>query len=467
MTDSHSNRRQFLNRSAAGGGLLALPHFASLARGSEAASAKAPQRLVVIHAHLGFYPHEFYPQTTGTDFEAPRLLQPLEPFRGNYTIFNGLDHPDISGGHAVTSTLLTGENYKLRPSKRHGISLDQFIANKIGGETRFDKFVINLPGGGVSTTVSFDTNGTPFADIIGSPQDLYNRLFVTDAGEQKRLQQTIESNRSILDGLRADLAQFERQLGSGDRDRLEHYLTAIRELEAQMAKQVKWSGIDKPAPPDGYTLPAKKMAGRATHQLWEPILDLAALALQTDSTRVMTIAISGGTPTLAGTKLSTSYHQLSHHGKQADKIAELLKIEDEHMKQVARFLDRLATTTDADGRPLLDTTTVMLSSGIGNAHSHSNQHLPVMVFGGGYRHRGYVDLRDQDIPLCNLFVNFARRMPIRPGKIDRGTGIGAGDIGDRGTGHVDRRAGGWEELESVAGILEFITVRPCGRRDDD
>ena len=82
------------------------------------------------------------------------------------------------------------------------------------------------------------------------------------------------------------------------------------------------------------------------------------------------------------------------------------------MKQVARFLDRLATTTDADGRSLLDTTTVMLSSGIGNAHSHSNQHLPVMVFGGGYRHRGYVDLRDQDIPLCNLFVNFARRMGV-------------------------------------------------------
>ena len=408
-----STRRTFLAQSARAGGLLALPHFASLggANAAAAASGKTPQRLVIVHAHLGFYHGAFYPKTTGLDFETPRLLKPLEPFRGNYTIFNGLDHPDVSGGHAVTSTLLTGENFKLRLNKRHGISLDQYIANEIGGETRFDKLVLNSAGG-VATTVSFDANGTPYPDRISSPQELYKRLFVTDPKAQARLKDDIEANRSILDGLRAEAKRFETQLDAGDRERLDKFLTAIRDLEERMAKQIKWSKIDKPAPPKGSETPPAKATGRGMHAHMPAMFDAATLALQTDSTRVMSIAIPAGTPEIEGMEFTATYHQLSHHGKREDKITQLLAIEDAHMAQVGRFIDQLATTTDANGQPLLDSTTVMLSSGIGNAHSHSNQHLPVVVIGGGYKHRGYVDLRDKDIPLCNLFVDFAQRMGI-------------------------------------------------------
>ena len=410
----NSTRRTFLAQSARAGGLLALPHFASLgaANAVAAASGKAPRRLVIIHAHLGFYHGAFYPKTTGLDFEAPRLLKPLEPFRGNYTIFNGLDHPDVAGGHAVTSTLLTGENFKLRLSKRHGISLDQYIANEIGGETRFDKFDLNSGGGGVATQVSFDANGTPYPDRITSAPELYSRLFVTDPKAQARLRDDIEANRSILDGLRAEAKRFEQKLDAGDRERLDHFLTAIRDLEARMAKQIKWSQIPKPKPPKGAENPPGRVTGQGMHALMPSMHDTAVLALQTDSTRVMNIAIPAGNPVIEGLELIATYHQLSHHGKREDKIAQLLTIEEAHMEQVGRFIGKLATTTDANGQPLLDSTTVMLSSGIGNAHSHSNQHLPVMVVGGGYKHRGYVDLREKDIPLCNLFVDFAQRMGV-------------------------------------------------------
>ncbi len=413
MTKSqNSTRRTFLGQSAKVGGMLALPQFASLggANAASAAAEKPPKRLVVIHAHLGFYHAEFYPKTTGHDFEAPRLLKPLEPFRGNYTIFNGLDHPDVSGGHAVTSTLLTGENFKLRLSKRHGISLDQYIANEIGGETRFDRFDLNTGGGGVATPVSFDANGTPNPDRISSALELYSRLFVTDPKAQARLRDDIEANRSILDGLRTEAKRFERLLDAGDRERLDHFLTAIRDLEARMAKQIKWSKIPKPEPPEGAENPPARVTGKGMHALMPAMFDTAVLALQTDSTRVMTIAIPAGNPVIEGLELIATYHQLSHHGKREDKITQLLAIEDAHMEQVGRFIDKLATTTDANGQPLLDSTMVMLSSGIGNAHSHSNQHLPVLVAGGGYKHRGYVDLRERDIPLCNLFVDFAQRM---------------------------------------------------------
>ena len=407
MKTDDFTRRRFLAQSARAGGLLALPRFASTG-----AEAGPPKRLVVIHPRLSLYPHELYPATTGTDFEAPRLLKPLEGIRGNYTLFNGLDHPDMSGGHAVTSTLLTGENFNLLPVKRHGISLDQFIAAEVGAETRFDKMIVVLPGGGESTQVSFDANGTPFPDRIKSATDFYERLFVTDPEAQKRLRVEIESNRSILDGLRSEVKNFEGRLNATDRERLDHFLTAIRDLEKRMAKQIKWSGIEKPVPPNGFSPPGKGPAIRDSHTAMGVMFDLATLALQTDSTRIMTLAIPGGTPEMPGIEFSATYHQLSHHGKREDKIKQLLMIEDAHMKQIGRFLDKLATTTDVHGGALLDSTMVMLSSGIGNAHSHSNQHLPVLVAGGGYRHRGHVDLRQKDIPLCNLFVDFAQRMGV-------------------------------------------------------
>ena len=415
----NSSRRQFLAQSARAGGVLALPHFASLDGANAAASATAPRRLVVIHPHLGFYPHEFYPTKTGLRFDAPRLLKALEPFRGNYTLFNGLDHPDMTGGHAVTSTLLSGENYKLRPSKRHGISLDQYIASHIGGETRFDKLVLAV-GGGEATTVSFDQNGTPFPDRINSPLELYNRLFVTDPKAQARLRDQVEADRSILDGLRSETKTLENRLGPGDRERLDHYLTAVRDLEARMAKDIKWAGIGKPEPPDGF--PQPKVTGRGMHAAMPALFEAAALALQTDSTRVMSIAIGAGTPEIEGIEFSATYHQLSHHGKIPEKIEQLLAIEEATMVQIARFLTKLQETKDTGGRPLLDNTTVLLSSGIGNAHSHSNQHLPALVVGGGYRHRGYIDLRDKDIPLCNLFVDFAQRMGVDCEKFATSTG---------------------------------------------
>jgi len=398
------SRRTFLAQSARVGGILALPHFASLggAHAADAENQEAPRRLVVLHNELSFYNPAFFPEKTGKDFEAPRLLKPLEKLRGNYTVFRGLDHPDVEGGHTLTSTLLTGINYEHLPNKRHTLSLDQYIADAMGAQTRFDKLVVgNAP-------ISFDVNGTQFPDWIQNGREFYQRLFVTDDAERKRLNDSIARKRSILDSLRREAKALSANLNPGDQDRLDHYLTSIRTLETRMAKQLKWNGIQKPIPPEGILEPT---LGGIMHEEMRNQFDMAVLALQTDSTRVMTVAFGlGNTPKIPGVNLKFTYHRLSHHGKEEEKVDQLLSIEDAHMKEIGRFLDKLATTKDVNGQPLLETTTVMLSSGMGNAHSHSNQQLPVLIAGGGFKHRGYVDLSDRDIPLCNLYVNFAQRM---------------------------------------------------------
>ena len=398
----YPTRRSFLAQSARAGGVLALPHFMSLGGADAATGSVAPRRLVVLHNELSFYNPAFYPEQTGLGFEAPRLLKPLEKLRGNYTVFRGLDHPDCEGGHTITSTLLTGINYEHRPNKRHTLSIDQFIADRVGDQTRFDKLVVG------HAPVSYDVNGTQFPDRINDGRDFYRRLFVTDDAERRRLSETIARKRSILDSLRREAKALSANLNAGDRDRLDHYLTAIRTLEARMAKQIKWNGIAKPAPPGDVPEPA---LGAIMHQEMRNQFDMGLLALQTDSTRVMTVAFGlGNTPKIPGVNLKFTYHRLSHHGKEPEKIEQLLSIEDAHMKEIGRFLENLAATKDANGEPLLDSTTVMLSSGMGNAHSHSNQQLPVLIAGGGFKHRGYVDLSDRDIPLCNLYVNFAQQM---------------------------------------------------------
>lgn len=408
MSAGNLNRRRFLAQGAVAGGLLALPQFASYGAGDgdspasrNAAKGIAPRRLVVLHNPLSFYNPAFYPDQEGLVFDAPRLLKPLEFLRGKYTVFKGLDHPDCEGGHTITSTLLTGINYEHRPNKRQSVSLDQMLADKVGIETRFDKLVI---GG---TPISYDVNGTPCPDYISQARDLYRLLFVTDQAEQKQWEQRIARNKSIIDSVHAEAGKLSRQLNGDDRQRLDHYLTAIRDLEQRMAKQVKWSRVDKPTPPEGMNEP---VPSGIMHTELRNEFDLAVLALQTDSTRVITMAFGvGGAPTIPGLSLTYSYHELSHHGMEPERIEQLVGIEEAHMLEVARFLKTLSTTTDANGQPLLDSTIVLISSGMGNSHSHSNQQLPVLVVGGGYKHRGFVDLSDRDIPLCNLFVDFAQR----------------------------------------------------------
>ena len=399
-TTRNLSRRRFLCQSTSAGALLPIPHFLSL--GNSAAEAASPHRFVVLHNPLSFYNPAFFPEKTGLDFETPRLLKPLDPLRGNYTVFRGLDHPDVEGGHSLTSTLLTGINYEHLPSKRHTISLDQLIADKVGTATRFDKLVVG------NTPISYDVNGTQCPDRIIYARDFFRRLFVTDETRRRELDKSIAQKRSIIDAVRAEAKGLGGKLNHADRERLDHYLTAIRVLEERMAKQRKWNGIEKPKPPEGLR---EQAPSSVMHVEMHNQFDLAVLALQTDSTRVMTMDFGvGGSPTIPGVNLTHTYHQLSHHGKEPEKVEQLLAIEDAHMKEVGKFLEKLSATKDINGQSLLDTTTVLISSGMGNAHSHSNQQLPVLIVGGGFKHRGYVNLSDRDIPLCNLYVNFAQKM---------------------------------------------------------
>ena len=243
-------RRRFLAHSAKAGGLLALPAFASAQSPVKGTVSGPPQRLVVIHIPLSLYPHALYPDKTGTDFKAPRLLQPLEPFRGKYTIFKGLDHPEVAGGHHMTNTILTGTNFQHHPKRRYTISLDQFIDDNSGAsQTRFGRMQIGSTGA-AGAPLSFDANGTPDPDIVLDPVDFYQRLFLTNPEEQRRLEQEIASRRSILDGMHSEIKLLDGKLDSTDRARFEHYRTAIRNLEGNMSEQMRWKDVPRPMADD-------------------------------------------------------------------------------------------------------------------------------------------------------------------------------------------------------------------------
>jgi hypothetical protein len=139
-------------------------------------------------------------------------------------------------------------------------------------------------------------------------------------------------------------------------------------------------------------------------EIW---LDLMFLALQTDSTRVLTMSIENCSWGLDG--VTDSYHSLSHHGQRADQLSQLKIVEEYLMQNIARFMGRLKTTKQPDGSSLLDSTQILFGSGLGSGSRHTNQNLPLILAGGGWKHGQHLD-GQRGQPLCNLYLSMLQRM---------------------------------------------------------
>lgn len=389
MTERRRLRRQFLK---ATGVSMALPVLESLRSaadvGSAAEAAKPPQghakRLVCVGTYLGFYQKSFYPQQAGFDYETPELLKPLEHLRQHFSVFSGLDHR-AGNGHKNWSTFLTG--------KQLGeVSLDQIVAGQLGDATRFES--LQISAGKVSRPMNFSREGVELP-MIERPSVLYKKLFASPE-DQQRLDYLLDSGQSALDEVKEEASQLRRSVSVGDRAKLDEYFAAVRDVERRVAKQR--DGLDTPIPQVDYPLPEfDPIAPTLMLECEQIMYDLMALALQTDSTRVITMNIGGlgQVFTLDGRTLRAGYHALSHHGNDPDKIRDLVRVELEHMKQAARFIEQLQQRTDAEGRPLLDSTIFLLGTGMGDSSRHSNRDLPTLVAGGGLKHGQHVAL-DQD-----------------------------------------------------------------------
>lgn len=408
-------RRHFLR---AAGVSLALPCLDAFSPARAADAERPRRRMVCICTPLGLHPDNFIPAAAGRDYTLTPYLESLQEFRDDFTVISGLSHAGVTSGfaHQATASFLTGVPGAGRPGFRNGISLDQYAADHIGDQTRFRSLILSGEGLGLSWT---RTGAQIPAD--NSPSTVFARLFLAGRGEEVQAQiRRLKDNQSILDDVRQQASALRSELGSDDRDKLDEYLTSVRQLEQRLVKNEAWSKTPKPKvdvdPPVDIPNQAD-LVGRT-----RLLFDLAHLAIQTDSTRLITIMLSGSTyaPPIPGVTLG--HHDLSHHGKDPGKLAQLKIVELETMKTLRDLLARLKQSPEAGGS-LLDRTTVFLGSNLGNGSSHSVKNLPVLLAGGGFKHGQHLAFdQDDHPPLCNLFVSMLQRIGIETDTFSSGTG---------------------------------------------
>ena len=320
-------RRRFAIRSVAGS--LALPGLASLS-GSALADDPAilmtrgagvgAKRFVAVGNLLGFQTKQFFPETVGKDFEETTLLKPLAANRKQITVYRGLDH-SIRGGHFAVHTFLSGvlhHESKLRPDGN--VTIDQFIADEVGRQTRFPSLTVGSEGGiHGGCQLSWTRSGVRVPPITG-PAELYERLFVSDS--KKNHADKVKANTlqaSILDSVLGEAKSLSKRVNQEDKTKLDEYFSSIRDVEKRLEARKRWAGSPKPDAP--FDKPANTNTAKDLPLLYE----LIALALQTDSTRVATLEIGGSfLPQHLGIK--KSYHSLSHHGNDKDAVEKLIKL---------------------------------------------------------------------------------------------------------------------------------------------
>ena len=393
-------RRRFLQ--GFGGSLLALP---LLEANSASGTFASPKRITATGIFYGFVPQNFHPQQTGRNFQSPLLLKPLESHRNDYSVFSGLDH-NLSGGHNATKFFLSGiPTNQSKGFAEANISIDQKAANFVGGETRYSSLSLDSDRGN-EHTLSWTRNGNN-VQPIRSLEKLYRMLFRKENLQTRnQAERQLEDRKSILDLAKFQADQFKKGLGQSDADKLDQYFTSVREFERRIEQFSLW--LDKEKPKTDYALP--RGADSLTLKERTPLFyDLMTLALQTDSTRVISLAFTNlGKENGGLSGVNQGYHTLSHHGQVQAAIDELSIIESFHVAQFSRFLGKLKQVVEPNGKSLLDSTMTLLGSGMSNANSHSNRDLPVLLAGGGFKHGQHLHFArsgKQSTPLCNLYLS--------------------------------------------------------------
>jgi hypothetical protein len=405
-------RRHFLR---ATGVSLALPWLDAFAPAQ--AQAQVPRRMVCICTPLGLHPANFFPQQTGRDYTLTPYLEPFREIRNDFTVISGLAHPEVGSSHdSIYSFLTAAPHPERRGGFRNSISLDQVAASHIGGETRFPSLALSCEG--------FSLSWTRSGAVVPSdswPSSVFARLFLEGRPDERAAQvRRLRDGRSILDAVGEQAKTLQPKLGSGDREKLDEYFNSVRELERGLAKSEEWSQRPRPrvdvAPPQNNNNPAD-LVGKS-----RLMFDLMHLAIQTDSTRLITLLLLGTSlvPPIQG--VSLGHHDLSHHGQDPGKIAQLRTVELEKMRTFRAFLAKLKETREQDSN-LLDRTSVFFSSNLGNASSHSTRNLPILLAGGGFRHGQHLAFDAANPPpLSNLYVSLLQRLGVNADRFGSSTG---------------------------------------------
>ncbi|MGV3755949.1 MAG: DUF1552 domain-containing protein [Verrucomicrobiota bacterium] len=396
------NRRTFLRTTGIAMGLPLLESM--LPTRARAVETPDVRRMVTICAPLGIHTPFLVPQKAGKDYEATPYLEPLQALRGKFTVLSGLSHPGVDGGHSAEQSFLTGAAHPGQPSFKNTISVDQYAAERIGHQTRVSSIVLSANGAGLSYTRS----GVRIPPEM-RPSKLFARLFLEGTKEEKANQmRRIKDGQSIMDLVREQTGQISRSLGRDDVQTLDQYFTSVRELEQRLVKAEEWAKQPKPKVEQK---PPTDIEDRADFTgRMRLFYDLMALALQTDSSRLITFCGAGGNEVVSLQGVDDGWHNLSHHGKDPDKIKKLAIIEKEEMRLFGEFMQKLDAIKEG-GHTLLDQTAIMLGSNLGNASSHNNTNLPLITAGGRFQHGQHLAFNaDNHPPLCNLFVSYLQHL---------------------------------------------------------
>ncbi|MDE0629135.1 MAG: DUF1552 domain-containing protein [Bryobacterales bacterium] len=384
--------------------------------------------MLLISNNLGVLPDQFFPMEAGADFRMSPYLQSLEEHREDFTVFSGLSHPGVRGGHSTENCFLTAAKGPTRSGFRNQISLDQVAAETVGHLTRFP--TLNL---GVNIVKSFRslswTRGGALLPAEDKASAVFRKMFVQGSREetQQRLHE-LRTGGSILDAVETDMHQFASRFGKDDRHRLDQYFTSVRALEQRLLVAGEWE--NRPKPKIDQEPPKDPASNAEFFGKYRSMLSMAKLALESDSTRIVTIMVDAFATNrfqLADGELTTDgYHNLSHHGRAADKVRQLEEADRRQMALLGELVKELAVSNDGSGR-LLDNTMLLFGSNMGDANTHDNTNLPILLVGGGFRHGQHLAFnRDANTPLCNLFVSMLQRMDVEVDAFGSSTGSLAG-----------------------------------------
>ena len=400
------------------------PAFAALTKNSaHATPGGKPRRMLGICNNLGLLPDQFFPTQSGRDYELSPYLQVLQEHRNDFTVFSGVSHPDVDGGHPADNCFLTAAPHPGSGGFRNTISLDQFIAERVGHLTRFPSLTLGVNVQQGQRSLSW-TGSSVLIPCEEKAAEIFRRMFLQGTKTEMETQvRKLELGQSILDAVAGQARDLQRTVGARDRDRLDQYFTSVRDLEQRMQMSREWER--KPKPAVSVPVPLDPASPKAYMEKVRLMYDMARLAFESDSTRSVSLLLdSVNSPAIdiEDVTITDGYHNLSHHGKSPAKLAQLKAIDEWHMKLLGNLFAELKSVRE-NGETLLDRTMILYGSNLGNANTHVTTNLPTLFAGGGFKHGQHLAFdKERNYPLPNLFVSMLQRMGLETGKFASSTG---------------------------------------------
>ena len=405
-----------------------VPAFAAMRN----SAAKPVKRLGIVYVPNGIMMDHWTPTSEGTDFQLPRILEPLTPHRDSVQVLSGMFGVDGEGPHARAATrFLTGvtADPDNGSNLRAGVSMDQIAGRTLGQETQLATLELAIDGRdfagscddgfscAYTNTIAWANETTPLP-MENNPRVVFERLFGDSGSTDPAVRQArLARDASLLDSVTERAADLSRELGATDRAKLSQYLDAVRDIERRIQMAEAQSDRELPVIEQPAGIPGTFGEHAAL------MFDLLALAFETDLTRVATFMmgreITGRTYAEIG--VSDAHHPISHHQRDPEKLEKLTQINTYHAQLFSDFLTRLAETPDGDGS-LLDSSMIVYGAGMADSNAHGSFDLPILLTGRGAGTGGRHIRYPADTPLSNLHLSLLDKMGVPAETLGYSTG---------------------------------------------